>query len=73
MWDVYIRRACFGWKVALRPITIRDFDGELYETITTGTSSDLFKIITEQGRSIHDRNMTGETALHVSLYVTMLP
>lgn len=65
MWDVYIRRACFGWKVALRPVTIRDFDSKFRETIWNGTNSDLFKIISEQRWSVHDRDTSGQTMLDV--------
>lgn len=72
MWDVSIRRACFGWKAALRPITTREFDRKFCDIIEAGSSFELFAVMSEQGWSIHDRNSVGETVLHVSRSITIL-
>lgn len=67
-WDIHARQAYSGWKLSLRPRTIRPFSSNIMKILKTGNRTDLCKVLAQSGRSIHDVDFKGKTLIHVSIH-----
>lgn len=64
-WDVYFQQAQAGWKISLQPTVYFSFDKDLHVILRDGTSSELFRYLSEKGQGIHGCDTSGSSILHV--------
>ncbi|KAK1584995.1 uncharacterized protein LY79DRAFT_591847 [Colletotrichum navitas] len=64
-WDFQAYRACTGWKVSLKPWTVRPRSDPIFNYIVEGSLDDVMKALKSNRASLQDVDEYGSTLLHV--------
>ncbi|KAK2003162.1 hypothetical protein LX36DRAFT_566760 [Colletotrichum falcatum] len=64
-WDFQAHRACTGWKVSIKPWTVRSYNDEIFNLCRDGSWADVLEALESNEASLQDVDPRGWSLLHV--------